>query len=246
MSGSGMMGGSGSTTPPPRVASKGMTLKRIALTAGGQPIGSAVILQPKAVALPLNSAFRNDVVLYIALAAAVAALLAVAVGIFATRRITAPLEELTSAAAAMGRGGAPSRAASMYAERTDEVGELASTFNEMAAAIERQEDWRRSMSADLAHELRTPLATIQARVEALQDGVLPASAENLAVIGDEVQRCSAELTQPGRHGRSQLQPGAATSAPRRARGRGRRCRARALCPKGCATRPGDGAGGSPR
>ncbi len=147
-----------------------------------------MILQPKAVALPLNSAFRNDVVLYIALAATVAALLAVAVGIFATRRITAPLEELTSAAAAMGRGERRQRAASMYAERTDEVGELASTFNEMAAAIERQEDWRRSMSADLAHELRTPLATIQARVEALQDGVLPASAENLAVIGDEVQR----------------------------------------------------------
>ncbi len=188
MNGSGMMGGSSAATRPPQVAGKGMTLRRVTLTAGGQPIGSAVILQPKAPALPLNSAFRKDVVLYIALAATLAALLAVAVGLFATRRITAPLEALTAAAAAMGRGERRQRAAAAFAERSDEVGELASTFNEMAEAIEHQEDWRRSMTADLAHELRTPLATIQARIEALQDGVLAATSENLAVIGDEVER----------------------------------------------------------
>ena len=44
------------------------------------------------------------------------------------------------------------------------------------------------MTADLAHELRTPLATIQARIEALEDGVLPATPENLRVIGEEVER----------------------------------------------------------
>jgi two-component system sensor histidine kinase BaeS len=88
----------------------------------------------------------------------------------------------------MGRGERRQRGAPGVAERSDEVGELASAFNEMAEAIEHQEDWRRSMTADLAHELRTPLATIQARIEALQDGVLPANRENLAVIGEEVER----------------------------------------------------------
>ena len=188
MNGSGMMGGSSQATAPPHAGGRGTTLRRVTLTAGGQPIGSAVFLQPKALGLPLNSAFRSDVVLYIALAATLAALIAVAVGILATRRITAPLEALTVAAAAMGRGERRQRVASAYAERPDEVGALASSFNEMAEAIEHQEDWRRSMTADLAHELRTPLATIQARIEALQDGVLPASSENLAVIGDEVER----------------------------------------------------------
>ncbi len=165
-----------------------MTLVRLPLNAQGRPIGFAVILQPKAPDLPLNTALRRDVVLYIAGAAVLAALVAISVGILATRRITAPLEALTAAAAAMGRGERRQRAAPAFAERRDEVGELATTFNEMAAAIEHQEAWRRSMTADLAHELRTPLATIQARVEALQDGVLPANGENLAVIGDEVER----------------------------------------------------------
>jgi two-component system sensor histidine kinase BaeS len=44
------------------------------------------------------------------------------------------------------------------------------------------------MTADLSHELRTPLATIQSRIEALEDGVLPATPENLRVIGAEVER----------------------------------------------------------
>lgn len=198
MGGSGtglnMMGGSGTATTPPRAAGKGMTLQRVPLTADGRAIGTAVIVQPKARRLPLISAFRNDLVLYLALAAALAALVAVSVGILATRRITAPLEALTAAAAAMGRGQRRQRAASVYAERQDEVGALATAFNDMAASIERQDAWRRSMTADLAHELRTPLATIQARIEALQDGVLPWSSDNLAVIGDEVDRLERLLT----------------------------------------------------
>jgi signal transduction histidine kinase len=65
---------------------------------------------------------------------------------------------------------------------------LAAAFNQMADALARDEQWRRDMTADLAHELRTPLATIQARIEALEDGVLPATPENLRVIGEEVER----------------------------------------------------------
>jgi two-component system, OmpR family, sensor histidine kinase BaeS len=58
----------------------------------------------------------------------------------------------------------------------------------MADRLARDEQWRRDMTADLSHELRTPLATIQSRVEALEDGVLPPTPENLRVIGTEVER----------------------------------------------------------
>jgi two-component system sensor histidine kinase BaeS len=68
------------------------------------------------------------------------------------------------------------------------VGALAAAFNAMADRLARDEQWRRDMTADLSHELRTPLATIQSRVEALEDGVLPATPENLRVIGAEVER----------------------------------------------------------
>jgi two-component system sensor histidine kinase BaeS len=77
----------------------------------------------------------------------------------------------------------------------DEVAALAAAFNSMADRLARDEQWRRDMTSDLSHELRTPLATIQSRVEALEDGVLPATPENLRVIGEEVERLGRLLGQ---------------------------------------------------
>jgi two-component system sensor histidine kinase BaeS len=166
----------------------GAQVKRYALTVGGQAVGVAVLAQPGASELPLNSAFRRDLLVYLVVAGVVVAFVAVTIGVVATRRVTAPLEALTAAAGAMSRGERRQRVTVDAAGRRDEVGALAAAFNDMAQAIEQQEQWRRVMTADLAHELRTPLATIQARVEALQDGVLPPSSENLAIIADEVAR----------------------------------------------------------
>jgi two-component system sensor histidine kinase BaeS len=68
----------------------------------------------------------------------------------------------------------------------DEIGELTATFNQMAASLERQETLRRNLMADVAHELRTPLTGIQGAVEAMQDGVFPADAENLEALHEQV------------------------------------------------------------
>jgi two-component system sensor histidine kinase BaeS len=68
----------------------------------------------------------------------------------------------------------------------DEIGELTDTFNQMAASLERQETLRRNLMADVAHELRTPLTGIQGAVEAMQDGVFPADAENLEALHAQV------------------------------------------------------------
>ncbi|MGO8684319.1 MAG: sensor histidine kinase [Thermoleophilia bacterium] len=166
----------------------GAQVKRYTLAVDGRAIGVAVIAQPGAAALPLNSAFRRDLLIYLVIAGVAVAFAAVVIGVIATRRVTAPLEALTAAAGAMSRGERRQRVTVDRADHRDEVGALAVAFNDMAQAIEQQESWRRVMTADLAHELRTPLATIQARVEALQDGVLPPSNENLAIIADEVAR----------------------------------------------------------
>jgi signal transduction histidine kinase len=64
----------------------------------------------------------------------------------------------------------------------DELSTLARTFNEMAGSLQRSEEARRAMTADIAHELRNPLAVQRANLEALQDGIYPLTAENLEPI----------------------------------------------------------------
>jgi two-component system, OmpR family, sensor histidine kinase BaeS len=174
-----MMDGATGTSPA------GAQRRTVAINVGGTSIANAVLSVPRAQALPLNSAYRRDVLLYLALAAAAAGGASIAVGLWTSRRISRPLVELTRAADAIAHG---HREVGVSAAGSDEVAALARSFNLMATSLARQEEWRRTVTAELAHELRTPLATIQARVEAIEDGVLPADPRNLRVIGDEVER----------------------------------------------------------
>lgn len=64
----------------------------------------------------------------------------------------------------------------------DEMATLGNTFNQMADSLQQAEESRRAMTADIAHELRTPLAVQRANLEALQDGVYPLTVDNLAPV----------------------------------------------------------------
>lgn len=64
----------------------------------------------------------------------------------------------------------------------DEMATLSHTFNQMADSLQQAEEARRAMTADIAHELRTPLAVQRANLEALQDGVYPLTTENLGPV----------------------------------------------------------------
>jgi two-component system sensor histidine kinase BaeS len=67
---------------------------------------------------------------------------------------------------------------------------LGQAFNQMTEQLERNEEVRRNMVADIAHELRTPLAIISGKLESIQEGVLPLAAETLLPIQDETIRLS--------------------------------------------------------
>ena len=117
--------------------------------------------------------------------ALVAVAVAAGLALLLTRRLTDPLLELTEATRAFaGRD----RAARARVTGPGEIGELARTFNAMADEVERTERARRHLSADIAHELRTPLAALQAGLEELRDGYLPADPATLSALHEEVVR----------------------------------------------------------
>lgn len=66
--------------------------------------------------------------------------------------------------------------------RSDELGELAHSFNQLAAKLERAEQTRKQWVADTSHELRTPISVLRAQLEAMQDGIRQASPENIALM----------------------------------------------------------------
>lgn len=117
------------------------------------------------------------------IAGLVAGVVALLLGGVLVRQITQPLAGL---AAASGRIAAGDLSVRVPLQSHDELGDLARTFNRMADSLETQETLRRNLMADIAHELRTPLAGIQGTVEALQDSIFPLTIENLAPIHNEV------------------------------------------------------------
>jgi len=118
------------------------------------------------------------------LAAVLAGGVALLLGGALTVGLLRPVRALTAAARDLASGNLQRR---VPITSRDELGDLSSAFNHMAEALERAERLRREMTADVAHELRNPLAVMQARVEAIQDGVYPATPENLQAVLDQTR-----------------------------------------------------------
>jgi two-component system, OmpR family, sensor histidine kinase BaeS len=90
-----------------------------------------------------------------------------------------PVRDLTNAAQSLASGQLSHR---VVVSGDDELASLGKAFNQMAESLQLAEQSRRDMTADIAHELRTPLAVQRAHLEAIQDGIYPFTAENLDPI----------------------------------------------------------------
>ena len=122
----------------------------------------------------------------LASAAGIAALLALLVALLVSRRISKPITRLIEVARARGAGYQAARVGQVRAPA--EIRELAATFDAMADTLARHEQLRRNLVADVAHELRTPVAILQAGHEALLDGVVEPTPAQLSSLRDEVAR----------------------------------------------------------
>jgi two-component system, OmpR family, sensor histidine kinase BaeS len=160
-------------------------VRRAAVVAAGRRVGSlAVRFRPGLGAT--DSRLRREFWRAIAGAAGLAAVLALVVAIVMSRRITRPVVRLIEAARAVGGGDRAARVGSVRAPT--ELADLAQTFDQMADALARQEQLHRYLVADVAHELRTPVAVLQAGHEALLDGVIGPTPAALGSLRDEVLR----------------------------------------------------------
>jgi len=119
------------------------------------------------------------------------ALLAIAIALiftfFISRRISAPVKAVTNAAQRLGQGDLSQR---VQTKEKGEIGELANTFNSMAANLERSEQLRRNMIADTAHELRTPLSNLNGYLEAIRDGLVKADESTIRSLNEEASLLS--------------------------------------------------------
>jgi signal transduction histidine kinase len=179
-SGSVIIGGAGyhsGEQVSPDVLKKGAPIKL-----DGEVIGYLLDTREAFRVNPSEIAFLNRVTRLLIFGAAGASILSLLLGILLSRALTRPIRELTTATQAVAAG---DLGRTVPVRSKDELGQLATAFNRMSSELEHAQDLRRQMTADIAHELRTPLSVILGHVDALAEGVLPANAETFDVIRDE-------------------------------------------------------------
>jgi two-component system sensor histidine kinase BaeS len=162
--------------------------RTVPVTVDGTAVGAARLRFP-ASGLPAPEREVRDALGRTVLAGAgLAVLLAVAVAVFVSRRVTRPVIVLTGAVRRLEAGDRHARAGPEAGAGPGELGELAVAFDQMADALRRQDELRRNLVADVAHELRTPVTILQASCEEMADGLADPTPERLSSLHEEVLR----------------------------------------------------------
>ena len=157
------------------------------LTVAGQPVGSVTVrydFQISSIAATFDRHRWRDRIT----AAGFASLLALAVGLILSRWITTPVEAVLVALRIRGEGDRSYRISDQDMRGLRLLRELPAAFNNSVDLSDARLRAHRNLIADVAHELRTPVAILQASHEAMLDGVTEPSPENLASLRDEVLR----------------------------------------------------------
>ena len=131
--------------------------------------------------------FKNHSYQAMIYATIIAVCIAMIVGILFARSLVDPINKITRAAKAVGEGDLSART---NLEGDDEISNLGMTFDVMAESVQKDRQLERRLTTDVAHELRTPLMSMLATVEAMQDGVYACDQEHLALVRSEITRLS--------------------------------------------------------
>jgi two-component system sensor histidine kinase BaeS len=158
----------------------------VAIMDGGQRAGTIKVRFGRIELGSPHHRLRTTLWQAVAGAAGIAALLALVVALVVSRRISKPVTRLIEVVRERGSGHQTARVGEIRAPA--ELRELAGAFDTMADSLARQDRLRRNLVADVTHELRTPVAVLQAGHEALLDGVIAPTPGQLSSLRDEVTR----------------------------------------------------------
>lgn len=158
----------------------------IALMDNGKTVGWLILARVPRVRIPNSpeERFLHTVNSATFLSALIATALALILGGLLAFTLTRSLRELTEATIEISKGKLGSQ---VKVRSKDELGKLAASFNKMSLDLERATQARRRMTADIAHDLRSPLSVIAGYTEALSDGKLPSSPEIYTILHQETK-----------------------------------------------------------
>lgn len=166
-------------------STNGHSLQKI--TVEGKTVGWLGLRNEPLPTSPLDTAFLRQQARAFYLAGGIMVVLAAAVALLLSRHLLAPVRELVAGTRHLSARRFDTRIA---VATSDELGQLARDFNQMAQTLQRYEQLRQQWICDIAHELRTPLAILRGEIEALQDGVRQATPERLESLHAEALHMS--------------------------------------------------------
>ncbi len=167
--------------PLPVGRDDGLTVRSVPILLGREQIGALVLVYS---GTPGSQQGAGTLARGILGAGLALATILIALAAFFSSRISTPLRQLDAAARSMAAGNLQVR---VQPGLVREVADLARSFNQMADTLEDADRQRRQLTADVAHELRTPLSIIKGRLEGIQDGVYRPEAEQIAGLLDKVE-----------------------------------------------------------
>lgn len=157
---------------------------KIPVRVAGHTVGWVIETPTKDSITVYQIPFQKSLQFTVWLTAIVALASAIIIGILVSRLLTQPLKILTDGTKALTQG---KLGYQVKLERSDELGLLANGFNQMSLKLENADKQRKQMTADIAHDLGTPLTVVSGYVQSMQSGKLSVTPERLAIMQDELK-----------------------------------------------------------
>ena len=172
----------GNTKETPRPVQTEQQATRALLAPSGETVGYLTVSGSVSLSSDESNFLVNRLNRSAIIAGLIAGGIALLLALLLANRLIQPVQVLTKAAARLAQGDLSQRVA---VHGKDELADLGQAFNQMADSLGQAQASRKAMTADIAHELRNPLAVQRAHLEALQDGLYPSTPENLQPILDQ-------------------------------------------------------------